>query len=608
MEEIPKRTKRDESTEVVVEYVGRRLAKMVFEKPNKLHVYATENDYVDLEMFDALPDDIPNRALVRKALSMLPNNFNPSTELKGVIFPQDEESVFVDPKTFTIVLDGRRIRWDEFVKQKIPFVKHVVPFLSYKDVQMLESVKELRLLISDNENGVWKSLFERDFPELYSETIFPKKITKEITETNGMCIFLNSISQDKTRIGTKEPTIRPYWKLLYEYHLKQTTAKYGKTFSMSAPSFNKVRSCAFYRDQTICLGMKDNVTGLWDGHHNGNWKFLQQKGPAVFAKVVATKVFGQQSALPGAEILAFEKRANHVFVCIANSDNNEKFRILMGRGLDAEKLDPSWDLGLIGETGYFATRKPKQESFRPYKNFETLIHDPENNIHVVLDYYKRVYVCYNTVSQCFLEADLRDGNGNYDADDLYRISWKKLTTSGIETISNFEEEFEDATYFNRTLFTLNSRYFVEKDLRDGTDFLIVIRRFDGEITEIDRFPYNITDMCIVGKSLYLFSSGHGIYIVDMEKALAKEKHKLYRSPDIFVWCPFNGEVFFDYVRMTPRGPALCSTNPARAPILFRPNAPDFQLFACQVCQKPSQLKCSMCKTPTCSEECFQCCK
>jgi hypothetical protein len=103
--------------------------------PAQLFVYATENDFIDLKM---LPKDIPLRRELEAALTVLPNNFNPGVRLKAIVMPSDKESIFVDPETFTAIIDGRRVPWNQFLKQPLLFVRHIAPVSTYQEMQKYE--------------------------------------------------------------------------------------------------------------------------------------------------------------------------------------------------------------------------------------------------------------------------------------------------------------------------------------------------------------------------------------------------------------------------------------------------------------------------------------
>lgn len=628
MEKITKKRKKGKPTEVFVEYVGRRLAKMIFRGSGKLYVYAAENHYIDLDM---LPEPMANRNTVSKALEMLPDNLNPGVELKALIYPEDDDFVFVNAPTFTFIYNGKRIRWDEFVSHPYIFTKHVVPVLSYKEVQFLESTKkDLRLMISDERNGVWKTLFERDFPELYAPYILPPLYSSDINpeddimngiRNNGLCLFLDKISKPGPRIGTKDPTIRPYWKLLYEFHLDKGRTIIAETtiqvhrfkhyHTLKLPEnrdvifissgneriipYQLINSCAFYKDTTICMPNKMNK-------HFLNWKTADIIDLQKFCMDVTIDLFRNNNLIPNTQMLAFEQRLENTFISIWNPEKEKRIDRLFVDG-DIFKSE-DMRMGLIGETGYFMERTSKRESHKPERNIETVIVDQKNKVNFVFDYTKRIYTCYNTPSSCFVISATDD-------EDIYIAKWGKITDKGIEYIIPDTTVVVDM--FDPSLpFTFNDKYVIVSFERNHVGI------YDDNYKKCDfTFPndYRITDMCIIGNRLYLFSSDNYIDIVDIPEAF-----KVY-DDDTFeiIWSDAHirygiKNIFFDYVRMTSMGFVFCSTNPTRAPILISPNMENYKLtackicnIACQTCQIPSQYRCKTCKTPTCSGEHLKCC-
>lgn len=632
MEENTKRHKREKPIRVVVEYVHQSLAKMVFVKHmNKLFVYATENQYIDTTM---LPTDIPNRKRVKKALKTLRNKFNAGFKVEAIIYPpqddDDDNAIFVNAELFVFIDNGKIVGLDALVEHPQVFVAHVVPVLSYKDIQSFElTKKDLRLMISNERNGVWKKLFARDFPELYAPDILPPlflsdtnpvhNIMTEI-ESNGLCQFIDQISKPTPRVGTKNPKIRPYWKLLYEYHTytspsvrsQNNIKRFGMPKVMQLPKidrtmdtkqFNLIDCCAFYKSKVVCMGSKE---GLVFGKHFTEWESAPKiPNRKTFVQDVATDLFrGGGNIIPNTKILAFEQRLENTFISIWNPEKQKRIDRLFFNDQFLTKEDVH--IGLIGEIGYFMQTDMETTVFINNQKKELF-----NNEY-------RFYACYNTPSNCIFA--IHEQNNVfiwYQIDDDGNLNiFSQITLEQLDVVlPHYKYSYIDNIRMNLP-FTLNDNYLVVSTSRYHID----IFRPNNKHCSIKTFN-TITDMCIISNKLYLFSSTNSIVIVDLPKAFEiSEKQdipnvvKLSRNLDICGVHTLGREITFDYIRMTPMGFVLCSYNPTRAPIFLAPDISNFKLtacricnLACQVCQIPSQYRCKTCKTPTCSGEHLKCC-
>lgn len=629
-------------TEIFVQYVGKKFANMVFVDPNKLFVYATENDYIDLDVFDKLPDPIPNRELVRKALEELPSNFNPGVMLKAVIYAEDEQSIFMDPASFTLVSGGRRARIEESFNSSEIFVNRMLPFFTYKDILKLETIKFFRLIISNYKLGVWQTLFARDFSQLYTPQILPSSTTEKAdieirTRSNFLCKFLDNISKSTDRIGTANSKTRPYWKLLYEYHF--TLPKRPKWITTDVPipknrtitlqndpiPLDELKTCAMFKGSLVCLG---GNTGLMSSSLSQGWtnkKYIQTTKDTLEAKqaeealskiindaqtafvarvlkfVLARDALGEVTVRESVSIIVFETRENHIFCSIRNNRKNRTLNCIFGPLQDnntyvTDKIYDEMHMGLIG-TRYCFIRRVVNPFIEEENNFETVIIDATRQIEIaVLDHTRNIYVCYNTPSDCFIESDKSSGRVEY--------IWKILTTSGVKNVLTANKS-NIRNFDPATVFTLNEKYWIWKT--NDKNRLIILRR-DGRLWKLD-FDDIITDICIVGDRLYVVSLPNtSITFIELWIGGKQLDGGLRNYPGIYKRCAFETSVAFDYVRTSPTGLMLCSRNPKQTPLWLLPDINKFKLLGCHICKMPSDLMCSECKTPACSDEHFRCCK
>ena len=578
-EEEPTDTK---TTQVFVEYVAPEDAKIVFVAPNTVVVFTMANEYIDLDAFDAVVEDIPDRPFVRAWLKKLPNTHNRGTTLKAKIVPR---SMDVSP------------------------IERMFRSMTYKQVLALERIKHYRLLISDNTYNVWQNLFAKDFPHLYAPTMLPESFTKAAIKGNLLCAFLDEISRNRLRVHAYDSNTRPYWKLLYEYHSTLHKISHWKIVNkLSLPSdrsvffhlsptptkvdVDKVKTCALFKDSIVCFGGGEDR--LLERSFGKPWinrkvdkdvREYQRKFAFNCLDKILVKVKNKNKkkkefifkVRDTASVLAFEVREKHAFFSIQYEKNHEPHARKFIFGTDEPYMIGTnkqiTDVGLIGDGAYFVK-----------KLNDTTIVNSTNKPRDVLEG-KRIHVCYNTVSNCFIQADLFKNN----------LEWKILTEAGIKNVRKVS--WQDVKDFDsRKKFTLNENYWVW-ELGNGGEFAILYKNRPLQKVKIQYGPPKSTDVCIVNNWLYVFSL-IGITVINLENLENQKLHEYEKRP----------ESKDHYIRVHPLGFALCYEDPETHPIFIVPDADKFKLLGCQICQKPSKFKCSECKTPACSEIHFKCCK
>jgi len=497
------------------------------------------------------------------------------------------------------------------------------------------------LIISNNKLGVWQNLFARDFPQLYTTQMLPSFTTEKAdieirTRSNILCKFLDNISKNTDRIYTADPKTRPYWKLLYEYQFTLPKRPNWITQAVPIPKnrtamfrnglvpVDELKTCAMFKGSLVCFG---GIIGLMSSSLSQGWaskKYIQTQKDTIEAKqaeealsqiinnaqtafvarvlksVLARDALGEVTVRDSVSILAFENRENHIFCSVRNNRKNRTLNCIFGPLQDnqyvTDKIYDEMDMGLIGNMGCFIRRV-----FNPFieaeNNFETVIIDTTRQIEIaVLDHTKNIYVCYNTPSDCFIESDNSSGRVEY--------IWKILTKSGVKNVLEIKSKVRN--FDPAAIFTLNEKYWIWK--KTNKNGLIILRR-DGRLWKLDLDDI-ITDICIVGDRLYVVSSPN-ISIIFIELGIGGKKDLdggLRNYGGIYKRCVFNTPIAFDYVRTSPIGLLLCFRNPKQTPVWLLPDVSKFKLLGCNICQMPSDLMCSECKTPACSDEHFKCCK
>lgn len=498
-----KRSREEERIKIVIRYRDRHsVIKIKYdESKRKLRVFAIANETINVEM---LPKDVPERELVKKALQSLDNSYGRGVVLK-TSFVLDGVVAFLQLPDFVPIFKNKKVKWKDAINNDI-FIQILLPLLSYKEILALEGAsKEIRWVVVRFD--VWKILFQRDFPEIYHPDIFSAEILAHVPKPDYLK-FLDSISNppEKRAFGYK----RPYWKLLYEYQLKNKFSQY--TYQHDSDDDTMLTHCVAF-GRRDCLMLRD-----------GNLEF-QLIGGHTLKKIPSTNLYRAVEELKGGnwmDVENFEKNNLYIFVRVSNlAETFSCISDIKGNIIDRLDLDDSYDGGLIGDDFCYFNNTITSEKYR----LRHMI-DPEFQI----------LTCYNTRSDCFLLIH-RDFRVN-------EIQLCKATKDGHRLLTVFTPI--KAFNLKSGIFTFNERWLV---YCIRTKSKIKIRSTRNSSVQKIMLPFNgsrITEMCIVGDYLHYFSVSeeiHNIY------NLKTKKQNEYST----------NQIVFNHVRMSFMGPILCAS-------------------------------------------------
>jgi hypothetical protein len=467
----------------------------------------------------------------------------------------------------------------------------------------------------------WKESFKRDFPNLYSPKTLPEIFTPTTISSNMVCKMLDKISGN-----SKE---KSYWKLLYDYHTNlHIVPKWrfdDKFFSLSRNrklvdsywnsqkeyDIDQIQICAVSKDTIMCFG---GSTGLLSrSFNNENWvendypqDFMRDNSRKFAWRCVFQMLQGKThpKVKDLARVLAFEIRNNYLFFSAETTTKQRKrinkktqkitynytYQCILGPNLvnreypyllvdpvvvhGDRKISPSTKrIGLIGDYAYFYTTGDG-----------TVIVNPTRENPKIFIPNKKVCVCYNTVSSCFIQYS----EGEYAPHDFL---WCILTQDETKPVSRVKSP---KNFSLDKKFTLNENYWV---WYDSNRKLAVLNK-EGKLYDtilIDDNPMTITDMCIVGDWLYVLSLP-GICIINL-KDLQNQRY-----------CRFKVKFAPDYIRAHPLGFVMCHEDPTKKPIFLIPEEGDFRLLGsrntfCKVCDNKPIGKCCDEAAYYCSTKC-----
>ena len=495
---------REERIEIFVYY--RDINPIIIYDRNKqiLYVFAIANEPIDIK---TLPKDVPARESVQKALENLDNSFDRGVVLRTsfVLDGQDDIVAFIQLPAFVPIVNGKTVEWEDAIIHDI-FIPVILPMLSVKELRMLEQVSaQTRFLIL--KSRAWEIIFEQGFPEIYpGSDIFSDEMINHDPKPDYLKL-LDSISKPSEERTFGYP--RPYWKLLYEYQLKNNFD--GFKYQHDSEDNTMLTHCvAFGRRDCLML-------------RGGNLEF-QLIGGHTIKEIPNTQLYqAVENIVSGAwsDVEEFEKNDSYIFMvssslekdlsCISDADGNI---------IDQSNLDDKYDAGLIGDDFCY---------------FNNTIMSKKYGLKHGIDPQLRIYTCYNTRSDCFLLMKRKYFTK--------KIQLCKITQDGHVVLAIFDKiktyDFKFGTYtFNEhwlVYCTKNRRKIKILSARDGSVQKIILP-FSGS---------RIIEMCIVGDYLHYFSSVEALHVIYNLKTGKKNEYTTHN-------------IAFDYVRMSFMGPILCS--------------------------------------------------
>lgn len=439
---------------------------------------------------------------------------------------------------------------------------------------------ELHLSFEEEEDDEYEARFAERFPHLYSPSM-----TSDNDKRNRVC----------KSFGPN--TGKTYWNFLYNYHvnLNKMTQWHTLTLVKNKPSrklkdanIDAIKACAMYKDKIFCFG---GTTGLLSRSFcTRQWGESSNFGPNQFGHIWECLLIIVEKVAKDPIVVrrhfsgnvTFRVRENYLFISAHNTEKQKHSSFVFGiRKANQQPFLIDNQTGLIGDVGCFYASKNNSKikilTTEPFKTIE--IQDTT------------IHVCYNTPSNCFLTQDRIIKKIGREWFKKNEFTWNVLTKEGIQIVL---EDTVKTTEFNLELkYTLNETYWVW--YREKTLF-VLDKNGNLNTTKLpDKGgpPSIITDLCIADDYVYLFAVP-GICIVNL-KNLNDVKYYEFRENQ-----------FFDYIEVHPFGFLLGYDDPEISPkFLF---GTGFEFVGCHICQTPSKLMCSECRTPACSDKHFKCCK
>lgn len=497
---------REEPIKIVVRYRNNYPAIIYDQNKRKLRVFAIAKKTINVEM---LPKDVPARDSVQKALESLDNSFDRGVVLKTsfVLDGQDDVVAFIQLPGFVPIVNGKKVEWEDAIVRDV-FINIILPILSDKEVRMLEKVSQQMRWVIFTSNA-WERLFERKFREIYHPGIFSAEILAHDPKPEYLKL-LDSIS-DSPEKRTPGYT-RPYWKLLYEYQLKNNFD--GFKYQHNSEDNTMLTHCVAFGKRD-CLMLR-----------GGNLEF-QLIGGHTIKEIPNTQLYQAVENIASKawnDVEEFEKNDSYIFMVVSSLEKTLScISDINGNIINQSNLDGKYDAGLIGDDFCY---------------FNNTIMSKKSGLKHEIDPQLCIYTCYNTRSDCFLLMKRKYFTK--------KIQLCKITRDGHMPLATFDKiktyDFKFGTY------TFNEHWLVYCT-RNGTKIKILSAR-DGSVQKII-LPFSgsrIIEMCIVGDYLHYFSSIEALHIIYNLKTGKKNEY----STD---------NIAFDYVRMSFMGPILCTAGP-----------------------------------------------
>lgn len=516
-----KRGRIEERIKIVVRYRDTDPVMIYNKNKQKLSVYTISNEKIDVKM---LPKDLPGREYIGKALETLPAFSDVGVTYKTSIAYDGTDDVvaFLMLPTFLLFVDGIITKWEDAMIHDI-FVYILIPNLSFRDVASLETASRItrRMIIASD---AWKLLFKKDFPEIYHPDMFSKRLINQETPPRYIKI-LNDMSKEGGRLGMESDT-RPYWKLLYEYQLKN---KFDT--EMKFRNYNTT----FYKHKYLELHIQEQKLVFFS--------FLGSNPITLSDSPISKRIKNIENGYIG----ILEMNENYIFIGFYISRSHQMIQVLSdmkGNIILERKSDPNERLrgkiGLIGAKGYFYQNKDNLEIVLSYNQIETTF----NAIYI--------HECYNTRSECFILETIELGLEVYRFFEIRND--KPFFLGNITT---------DPKQFSSYSITYNNTYIVSvlsnpEDDDDNTHNIVVeTLNSTVKLTEIENKP---GDICIVGDYLYVFLNGFmRIYNLTKISGGKYQEYQSYRDGDyVHVRMSMMGPVFFGYDGNERYSLLLCS--------------------------------------------------
>jgi hypothetical protein len=505
-----KRDRGEERVRIEIEYVDREdYAKITYNKNERL-LLIVNLAYTKINT-SALPKDVPGREFLEAVLQAVPPKYDSTTGFKAS-YPIDGSGVatFINIKKWEVFWIDEKGYLVEDVPDSI-FVNVLLPMLTYKDVQALEGFSEARKLIFDFD--IWKKLFARDFPEIYHPDMFSDALVNQ-DPPPWYIQLLNNMSKADGRPGIKSGN-RPYWKLLYEYQLRNKFEAQRQTVPPNTTFYK-------HKSLTINIPLQKLIFGSFsrssfDGTTLSNTpvsKIIKDAGGRIiFLEMNDTYIF----------VFVFVSRANQI-VLLSDMNGDVIFQYHNNRAGE-NLLDI---MGLIGENGYFYQTQDRSETVIGYNQFKNTYKDVES-----------VHVCYNTRSECFLMQVEELGQLVYRLFEIRNNRPVYLRTAN----NSFTSEDHYITFNHKWTVSCYSL-----DLNDEiTDSFINFETPDGEMNYIE-IEGNVNDLCIVADYLYVFGGGH-IKVYNLVKIANDQNHDFKQYPSY-------RDTDYAFVRMSMLGPVF----------------------------------------------------
>lgn len=514
-----KRGRIEERIKIVVRYRDTDPVMIYNKNKQKLSVYTISNEKIDVKM---LPKDLPGREYIGKALETLPAAFSDVgvTYKTSVAFDGTDDVVaFLMLPTFLLFVDGNITKWEDAMIHDI-LVYILLPNLSFKDVQSLETASRItrRMIIASD---TWRLLFKRDFPEIYYPDMFSNTLINQDSPPKYITT-LNNMSKEGGRLGMESDT-RPYWKLLYEYQLKNK-------FDLEYKFQNY--STTFYKHKYLELHVQEQKLVFFS--------FLGSDPITLSNSPISKRI----KNIEYAHIEALEMNEKYIFISfyIFRESQITLLSDMKGNIIFERNSNPNdrsrGKIGLIGAKGYFYQNKDNLEIVLSYNQIETTF----NAIYI--------HECYNTRSECFILETIELGLEVYR---FFEIRDDKPFFLGNITT--------DPKQFSIYAITYNNTYIVSvlSNPEDDNINVIFIETLNSKVklTEIENEP---GDICIVGDYLYVFLNGF-MRIYNLTKISGSKYQEYPCYPDeeyTHVRMSMMGPVFFGYIGNERDSWLLCS--------------------------------------------------
>lgn len=532
---------------------------------------------------------IPDHKIVKEALTSLGFGFLDGPIIETVCTGRD--AIFVHKGVWIHFQYGRKLNPEELVTNRDVFKKNVLPFLSYKDIQRLES-SSIAFRKNIMNFDVWQDLFQRDYPELYNPEIFSAKLVgdRDKWRSYAHIHLLDNASTFQKQRPFYEKSKPPLWKLLYEY---QKTNRFDAAEWVINPDGPTDPFCTFYRGKILTIGNLKFMKTLpgEEGKTPDLGSITLRETAPIWLWLTSTHY---------ESIYSFEFNDNFIYISLRTPDGTFLSNLWSWDDLKGPAIvsnsNQILECGLIGDSGYyFAEEDPNYVmnfSWPANIKYRHVLVDRKRGLHKAFDAHLRVIPCYSTPSETFLLYDV----------DAEQCDWYRLKSNAQPSLITGGLKFNPNESF---LCTYSNRWLVYAPVQNT---VVIVRAGVPEVTVELRIShedaFRITDGCIVGDQLFLFQSRRWIVVVDLHKAYNREEMELSRKDTYFAY-PF--EERLEYVRMTIFGPALCVRSSNRPPLMLILDTKKIKLVSCQVCQVPVTRMCSLCKTPSCSKEHMYCC-